>query len=222
MTQIPGKNPVRVRSWRVNDKYGYDLRILSPGATVADYITAIEGLEPVRLYRPYNPEGSCLGCDHCCGGRLPLTMIDLFELQQGLKELTGRALPLPEVLKSYCQIEVAGRVVDITLRTDAEGYCLLLDPQQRRCRIYSHRPLICRTYFCAPLTWPARLLRERIVNVGEDELVRYWLAQQGELPPSIRPSDWPPTPFAGGRSYKDITLKALCPAGLWQGLCKQL
>ncbi|MGI9862287.1 YkgJ family cysteine cluster protein [Moorella naiadis] len=215
------KNPVQAHYWRVNDQCGYDLHILSPGATVADYISAIEGLEPDLLYRPYNPEGNCLGCDHCCGGRLPLTIIDLCALQQGLKELTGRDIPLPAVLQSYCQVQVQGRAVDITLRTDAEGYCILLEPQQRRCRIYRHRPLICRTYFCSPLTRPARLLRERIVNVGEDELVRYWLTSQDELQPGLRPSDWPPTPFAGSRSYKDVALKDLCPAGLWQKLYKQ-
>lgn len=222
MKQNPGKNSVQAHYWRVNDKYGYDLRILSPGATVADYITAIEGLEPDRLYRHCNPKGCCLGCDHCCGGRLPLTSLDLLELQRGLKELTGRDIPLPKVLQNYCQVEVEGRAVDITLRTDAEGFCILLEPRQRRCRIYRHRPLICRTYFCAPVTRPARLLREKIVNKGEDDLVRYWLAGRGELPPGIHPSDWTPTPFTGSRSYKDIALKDLCPAGLWQMLYKQV
>ncbi|OIQ56419.1 YkgJ family cysteine cluster protein [Neomoorella thermoacetica] len=217
---MPGepKNPVRARYWRVNGKQGYDLQVLTPGARVSDYIAAVEGLEPARLFRPYNPDGDCLGCDHCCGGRLPLTILDVYGLQQGLRDLTGKDLPLPKILEKYCQVHLVGRAVDITLRTDAEGYCLLLEPRRRRCRIYNHRPLICRTFFCSPLTRPARLLRERIVNTGEDELVRYWLARQKTTPPGIRPSDWQPTPFAGCHSYVEITLKALCPPELWRGL----
>ena len=127
---------------------------------------------------------------------------------------------MAEILKEYCQVQVKGRAVDINLRTDAAGYCLFLEPGQNHCRIYRHRPLICRTFFCAPATRPSRLLREKIVNVGEDELVRYWLAREAKWPPSVHPADWQPTPFARARSYEDIPLKDLCPAGLWLQLYK--
>ncbi|KYH33121.1 YkgJ family cysteine cluster protein [Neomoorella mulderi] len=211
------QNPVQVRYWQVNGKQGYDLRVLSPEASIADYITAVEGLDPSLLYRPYT-NGDCLGCDHCCGGRLPLTSIDLHVLQQGLEELTGKRFSLPEMLEEYCQVQVKGRAVDITLRTDAEGYCIFLEPYRRRCRLYKYRPLICRTYFCCPLTRRARVLRETLVNRGEDELVRYWLSWQPAVPAGVRRHDWPPTPFAGCLSFAEVPLKSLCSLELWRQL----
>lgn len=211
------QNPVQVRYWRVNGRQGYDLRIFSPKASVADYIAAVEGLDRSLLYRPYT-DGDCLGCDHCCGGRLPLTSIDLLALREGLQELTGKRLPLPELLAKYCHVRIQGRAIDITLRTDGEGYCIFLEPHYRQCRIYKYRPLICRTYFCCPLTRRARILREIIVNRGEDELVRLWLLFQHKVPAGVQRDDWPPTPFSGCNTYDEIPLKLLCPPALWRQL----
>lgn len=212
------KTPVQVRYWQVNGRRGYDVRVLSPAASVADYIKAVEALDINRLYRSFNPGSPCPDCACCCGGRLPLTIIDLYGLQEGLKELTGKGLSLPEILTGYCQVRVHGRAVDITLRTDAEGFCLFLEPRRHHCRLYQYRPLICRTYFCSPHTRRARVLRETIVNSGEDELVRYWLSLHPDLPAGIKRNDWQPTPFAGVDHYDDIPLRALCSAELWHQL----
>ncbi|WP_338823069.1 hypothetical protein MHOCP_13290 [Moorella humiferrea] len=211
------QNPVQVRYWRVNGRQGYDLRIVSPKASVADYIAAVEGLDRSLLYRPYT-DGDCLGCDHCCGGRLPLTSIDLLILQKGLYELTDKKLSLPQLLTKYCRVRVQGRAVDITLRTDGEGYCIFLEPNLRRCRIYKYRPLICRTYFCCPLTRRAGDLRETIVNRGEDELVRFWLSLQNVIPAGVRRHDWGPTPFTGCGDFAEVSLQSLCPPELWRQL----
>ncbi|MDN5347778.1 MAG: hypothetical protein PWP65_1342 [Clostridia bacterium] len=200
---------VEVRLWQVNGRTGYDLLVRDPEASVADYLQALESLPGDKIYRPYNPGGSCLGCDCCCGGRLPLTSIDLFTLRAGIQFLTGRKLTPEEVLDKYCQVAQQGRALDITLRLDAEGYCIFLDPGTRRCRLYAYRPLVCRSFYCCPVTRRAARLRERIVNAGEDELVRLWL----KLKPreahrrKLRPSDWPPTPFAGRSAYAEVPLR---------------
>lgn len=214
--QTPGR--VQVRYWQVNCRSGYDVRVLSPEASVADYMQALATMDISRLYRPYNPGRACLGCDHCCGGRLPLTIIDLYELREGLRELTGKELSLPEILAGYCQAQVNGGVVDITLRIDAEGYCIFLEPRQRRCRLYEYRPLICRTFFCSPLTRRARVLREVIVNRGEDELVRCWLSIFHRLPAGVKRADCQPTPFATAGNYSYVTLRSFCSPQLWRQL----
>ncbi|MDK2821218.1 MAG: hypothetical protein PWP31_1183 [Clostridia bacterium] len=213
-------NNIEVRYWRVNSKNGYDLKILSPNATLADYIKALEDVDINRLCGSYNQTGQCKGCGDCCKGRLPLTNIDTYLIRIGLKELINRELSIDEVLKKYCQVKIEGQSVDITLKTDVEGYCIFLDPNSNSCRLYKYRPLICRTYYCCILTQKAKLLRELLVNKGEDELVRMWLSLQKSVPLGVNKDDWEPTPFANCHKYSEVFLKDICPSKLWRQLIK--
>lgn len=152
---------------------GYDIQISHPGATAADYLKAMErAITELPLHRERAPERSvCQGCDLCCRERLPLTSIDVLRLMKamGIEDLYS-------FLKRYAWVAVRGRVVDISMLRQ-EGACCLLDAERRLCRWYGVRPLACQTFICCPHTERALLLREAIINQGEDELVRWWLAE---------------------------------------------
>jgi len=208
--------PVIVRYWQVNKKQGFDIKIISPEASIADYIKAVENIDVRRIYRPYTDKDNCRECVKCCGGRLPLTYIDLFYLQQGLTNITGRKLSFHEIIAGYCNIYINGPVIDIVLKTDVEGYCIFLDPKSCLCRIYENRPLICRTYYCSPISRRARILRENIVNTGEDELVRFWLSRHKLLPKGVRLCDWQPTPFLNCSSYNEVPIQKICKPEIWK------
>ncbi|HBT46404.1 MAG TPA: hypothetical protein DEA73_00765 [Peptococcaceae bacterium] len=190
---------IEVRPWRVNGKVGYDLVVTSPLATIGDYVRAMGRIENLDIYRSYRSgRGDCRGCPHCCGGRLPLTLRDALGLRDGLQILTGKQLKLRDFITEYCTVQTMGPTLDITLRTDGEGYCIFLSPADHLCRLYPYRPLICRTFYCCPATRRALKLRSAVVNAGEDELVYFW--QTGKLPVP--------------RTY----LKSLCSPALWQAL----
>jgi len=195
---------VKIRPYLTKNGWGFDVEIFSREATVADYLEALENVNK-HFSLP------CEGCGECCRGRLPLTLIDIFLLQEGLKGLTGKDFTLEDILERYCQVKVWRGAVDILLRTDAEGYCLFLYPSHRRCLLYPYRPLVCRTYYCLPQTRRARLLREQIINKGEDELVRVWLELCPYLPQGVERQDWPPTPFAGCTGYHQVKLNKIVP-----------
>ncbi|MCG0277863.1 MAG: YkgJ family cysteine cluster protein [Thermanaeromonas sp.] len=176
--------PVVVRPWYVNGKGGYDLVVTSPEATVKDYLRALEKVESFKLYKVFRPEGDCRGCPHCCRDRLPLTLADVFLLREGIKNLTGRDISVREVITGYCRVRKLGPVWDITLKTDAEGYCIFLTPGNNLCRLYPYRPLVCRTYYCCPATYRSLALRSAIVNRGQDELGFYWERRKLKSPAS--------------------------------------
>lgn len=209
---------------RINGYVGYDLQVADPEVTVGDYLAALEEfLATAALDKRLNPGGRCLGCDLCCHERIPLTSIDYFHLVEHLTGGDGVAF-----LVRFTRVTVNGRVVDISLQRDEAGRCCFLDPREKMCRIYPVRPFVCRTFTCAPASRRARRLRSIVTNVGEDELVRVWLAashRAGELviheadQPSVDPEDWGPTPFAGCRSFHEVPLKAVCPPHLWRVLC---
>lgn len=193
--------PVQVRPWYVNGKGGYDLVVTSTLATVEDYLLAVGRVKNFNIYRSFKAGGgNCRGCSHCCKDRLPLTLRDLISLREGLKALTGKHLTLKEVIANYCRVQKIGRALDITLRTDGEGYCIFLSPESNLCRLYPYRPFVCRTFYCCPATRRALHLRSSIVNWGEDELAYYWLKQKLRVP----------------RVY----LKDICSPSLWRELTR--
>ncbi|MCR4418961.1 MAG: YkgJ family cysteine cluster protein [Clostridia bacterium] len=137
-------------------------------------------------------------------------------------ETAGRAL---KAVRAYGWVGVWGRAVDITLRRGEEGECVLLDRQAGLCRRYDLRPLVCRTYLCSPVTRRARRLRETLVNLGQDELVRLLLECAGPegFPineadaPDLRPEDWTDkNAFSGKTDYGQVLLREVLPARLWQ------
>jgi len=210
----------------VKGKTGLDILIADHKSSVADYLSAVDEFAPVGRSRNKLSSG-CFGCFACCQERIPLTSIDYEQIfsHHLIKSVEHN---WPRFLDKISLITVVGRRVDITLRLDRGGMCIFLDRNKGLCTIYPIRPLVCRTYICAPLSKNAADLRELIVNQGEDELVRLWLedALHAEAMPvyhegdqaDIRIEDWRENPFSGKKEYRDILLKDLCPPGLWRRL----
>lgn len=210
----------------IKGRPGYDVAVRDPEATVEDYLAALDrAITEGGLYRGRAPERTdCRGCDRCCAERLPLTWIDYLNLREAVAPDAGPA----SFLSAYGHVLVEGPAVDITLAADAAGRCCFLDPEARICRVYPARPLTCRTFVCCPSTSRARRLRAVLVNRGEDELVRQWLLEAQRLGrdplihegfrPRPRLADWPPTPFSGRTSYREVPLRAVCPPDLWRRL----
>ncbi|MHB1419634.1 MAG: YkgJ family cysteine cluster protein [Bacillota bacterium] len=213
----------------LKDGLGYDLTISDAGATVQDYLDAInEALECLPLSRLWHREGTCPGCDLCCRDRIPLTSIDLVRLLEATSGRNKGVIPWHCGLRDLAFISIKGRAVDITLRIGDDRRCHLMDPDTGMCRIYSWRPLVCQTFSCAPLTTRAARLRETLVNTGEDELVRQWLLdaqKRGVEPifneahkPQVRMEDWETNGFGTYAAYDQVRIKDLCSPSLWKAL----
>lgn len=210
--------PTRIGGFR-----GYEIGVVDVRATVGDYLEALEEfLATAHLDKRLNAGRGCLGCGSCCRGRIPLTSIDYFHL---VRYLTGG--DAVSFFRRFAWVAVNGRVVDITLRRDAAGRCIFLDTAKKTCRIYQVRPLVCRTFTCAPAGRRALKLRSIIINTGEDELVRVWLAAcdrarsrvvHAPQRPRLRRADWRPTPFAGHTCYTQVPLRNVCPPAFWRTL----
>lgn len=92
--------------------------------------------------KPWYGEGlrfACTACGDCCTGGSGYVWVTPDEAA-GLASAVGRSLSAfaREFLRT-----VNGR---LSLRENAAGDCLLLDPGSRRCRAYDRRPCQCRTY----------------------------------------------------------------------------
>jgi hypothetical protein len=211
----------------VNGETGLDILLADPSATIEDYLAAVDSFVADVSVGRHRNQGStgCYGCFACCQERIPLTSIDFNRLFTYHLDFAGE-LSWRRFLNKISLISVEGRQVDITLRLDQEGFCIFLNQKEGLCNIYPIRPLVCRTYICLPLAKNALDLRELVVNLGEDELVRLWLADAvGEIPayhegdqPELHIEDWVLNPFSGKKDYQDVFLKDLCPPELWARL----
>ncbi|WP_034630983.1 YkgJ family cysteine cluster protein [Desulfotruncus alcoholivorax] len=221
-------NAVQVLLQNFNHDYGYDLVVTDGSATVQDYLDALNyAIEKYTLTRSRKKVASCQGCELCCAERAPLTAIDLSNIKDYLK-VGGESLQ--KTLDRISYIVVNGPAVDITLRRGEDERCIFLDRKEKLCSIYPARPLVCQTFICCPSSAKAVRLRELVVNFGEDELVRQWLAQaseKGESPgfhegfrPKINIKDWKPNVFSAKSNYKEVKLKEICPPSLWKQLYK--
>jgi len=206
---------------------GYDLQVLETGASLRDYLEALNNfILEGQLTRSRGTQSQCAGCDLCCHERIPLTLVDIYQLKRGLAEL-GQDLALADIIKRYTNVKAEGSVIDITLGQTELGECLFLETENKKCTIYNHRPLVCQTYICAPLSQRAERLRETIVNLGEDQLVKWCLQNipEAELyheawEPEVNPADWIDTPFQGKEDYDEVLIKEICPPRLWQALLR--
>lgn len=217
---------VRVFHTLIDGQAGYDLSIIDEGATVQDYLDALN-----YFLRHQCPP--CNGCTGCCWERVPLTYPDIYAYlkDNGLRRrLKGPLPPLIEFIQRFCYIYVEGPVVDISLGFRPDGACIFLDVKGGRCSLYRVRPLVCQTYICGPATRRATELRSLVVNAGMDELVRRWFmaSRQAGVPlvmhEAHRPrpdlKDYPPGAFSGKEYFSEIPLKKPCPPGLWRELYK--
>lgn len=202
----------------IKGRTGYDIRVKDPAATVQDYIDALNDfIEKNSCFRTRAPQKeSCYACDLCCRERIPVTLMDAYNLS-GDKNV-------PEAIRKFFHVYVEERVVDITLALDESGCCRMLDQTRGTCANYLHRPLVCQTFICCPASAAAKQLREEVVNAGEDELVRSWFKGRKKdagyliheaVNPRLNPSDYPPTPFNTKTSYSQVKLKDVCSKKLW-------
>lgn len=218
---------------------GYDLVIRDARASVQDYLDAFNAaiaVLPLERTRLVAPGQNCAGCERCCAERAPLTIIDCLLLSQALgkplrmppgklfRKVTGEKGPggWDAFFDRFTTVMVAGPVVDIALKRREDGRCIFLDRKTKLCCVYEARPFVCQTFICSPAARRALALREAVVNKGEDELVRLWLATKMVIhqasDPCPDPQDWPPTPFAGKTHYREVLLKDVLPAKLWRKL----
>lgn len=204
----------------INGQTGYDIRINDHGASVQDYIDALDlFIEKTKFHRSRKPNlESCYGCSLCCRERIPVTLIDALQIDDS---------NLHKVIRDWLHVYVEDRVVDITLGLDEQGRCRFLNDSKQICGIYQTRPLVCHTFICCPSTLNARQLREDIVNSGEDELVRSWFKTKNEsgflviheaVSPAPNPIDYAKTPFFGVIDYNQVKLKKICSEELWTKL----
>ncbi|MDA8235016.1 MAG: YkgJ family cysteine cluster protein [Clostridia bacterium] len=205
---------------------GFDLEVTSELVTIQDYLDTVNSfIEKEELTRTRQKISSCEGCPRCCSERIPLTGIDVDILRKGLGDLD-----FADFINRYCHVLVDGPAVDIMLAAKFTGECIFLRPEDGRCANYTYRPLVCQTFICCPTSPRADKLRELVVNLGEDELVRRWfregLSPSGELiiheawDPDLNIDDWQANPFTGKEGYQDVLLKDLCPDKLWKSLWK--
>jgi Fe-S-cluster containining protein len=200
----------KLKFWWSDELGCYDLQVKDQTATVADYETTVGSLlEDTHAVRKYQDQ--CIGCSICCGGRLPLTILDVYRLQAGG---VGKELPIEGWVKEYAALGKKGEWIDVGLSLDAYETCTLWDREEGLCRAYHSRPLICSTYICADISWRASDLRGQIVNTGEDELVDLLNKIEENTISKKR------NPFKGKNSYKEILLKDICSARLWTALTK--
>jgi Fe-S-cluster containining protein len=93
----------------------------------------------VQTIRDYNPEWLCgLGCDGCCHRLAEIPLLTTAEwdlLKEGLA-----ALP-PELL-----LEIDQDIAALTEQSSRPITCPMLDRTTRACRVYTQRPIACRTY----------------------------------------------------------------------------
>lgn len=202
----------------IKGRTGYDIKVRDSDATVQDYIDALNSfIGEIKCSRTRAPDrDSCYACNLCCQERIPVTLIDAYNL--GGK---GKVL---ESIKKFFHVYVEDRVVDITMGLNESGCCRFLDPVKGICSNYLSRPMVCQTFICCPSTWAAQQLREEVVNAGEDELVRSWFKSDNgaggyvineAVNPRLNPEDYPATPFKGKTSYAQVKLKDVCTKKLW-------
>jgi hypothetical protein len=122
------------------------------------------------------------------------------------------ALPLTGWVEAYGLVQHQDGCVDVSLSLDELETCALWNRKVGLCSVYESRPLICRTYICAPLSWRASELRGQIVNAGEDELVRMLGLAAGYG------GDEKQQPFSGVLDYGAVLLRDVCSDRLWRSL----
>ena len=81
----------------------------------------------------------CTQCGNCCTGAPGYVWVDDDEIRRIAEH---RGVPLGEV--RYQDVKIVGD--QMSLREHANGDCVYLDPQTRRCTIYPVRPIQCRTW----------------------------------------------------------------------------
>jgi Fe-S-cluster containining protein len=102
---------------------------------------AITKFKQAKQQRPYVKRIACkAGCSHCCYSRVDVTIEEAVLLAE-LVEHEGLELD-----NERLSAQVAAREDWDRLPHDRAA-CVFLDGSTGRCRVYEHRPLVCRKYF---------------------------------------------------------------------------
>ena len=197
---------------------GCDIRVASDSATVADLMDALDEFAAKNL-------ADCKGCDGCCQERAPLLSADIPALASLLKYETS--WPAHDVIERFGRLEIDEGVSDVMLRRDADGVCSSLDRDNCCCKIWPHRPFVCRSHFCLPRSYSLERLRQDIANQGLNELTRLLLAEEatgatpiGGIPLSERlnADDYTVAAFSDKTDYHDILLIDCVDESFWKEL----
>jgi len=186
----------KLNLWWNDDFEFYDLVVQDEKSTITDLEAVCDSVfcgRDVRL--KYNE--SCQWCCICCGGRIPLTPGDIVRLQN------SSGLDIDEWWRQYIQVIDLGVCLDFTL-VCRDDICVLWDREKLICSHYSARPLVCRSYVCAPFSYRLTKLRSEIVNYGEDLLTDMYRKQE----------------FSGCTDFQETALKNICSPELWKMLIR--
>ena len=175
----------------LGEQYCHELTYLSPEATLEDLCQALDDFAAQHL-------APCKGCDGCCHERAPLILADIPRLAH---LLPATPFPAHAVCNAFATIQIhSDGASDIFLKRNADSACLFLHPQEKYCRQHDVRPFVCRSHFCLPRGQQFSLLRQEIVNQGEDALTSLLLAEEalgappfegGALQQRLNASDYP-------------------------------
>lgn len=211
------KSPIQVS---LNGSGEFEIAIGDDKATVGDYLEALEKLGAAAGLT----FEVCRKCYRCCRGRIPLTVVDVQWLVRAAGGGQGPRAVL-DFVSRYGWVVIEGRVVDVSLRTDGDDFCVFLDRDRGVCTVYPVRPIVCRTYICLRAGPRARTVRSAVINVGMDELVRRLilasrssgrdLVVHEARDPCLRLNDWPATAFAGKDDPRDVGLKEVLTPEQW-------
>ncbi len=189
------------------DNFFWNFRVASREATLADYERAWERVLGLVLRGE-----RCRECAACCSGRIPVTVADVVRL----RERVGRGLGLGEWVARYCMVRPLGRTYDVSLRVRGSGECIFL--RRGACVVYRWRPFVCRVYGCVPVARGVREVRLRVVNCGQDELVRRlvgegFLCGGAEFLEGLEPG-----PFRGRNCFEEVPLREVCTREVWRSV----
>ena len=204
------------------ESLGCDVIITDEDATVADLLTALEQFAGQYLT-------DCKGCDGCCRERAPLIAADIPALAS---LLPPSDFPAHAVCQAFGDITVASNgAADIFFRRDpTTGACCLLDSGNKCCTAHPCRAFVCRSHFCIPRSGALSQLREEVVNMGENELVRLLLAEEANGAPPLHgqklsalltADDYPANAQSGKKAYREIRLQETISRPLWQQIKKE-
>ena len=195
--------PLQFQMIRVDDTFAYDVRVISEKASVGDYIRLLDRFLDETV-------APCFGCENCCLQRIPLILQDLYTYAGKDPE------KIAVFLKEKCEIVYGGRAVDVKLAQRPDQSCVFLDREKKCCSDHLHRGLVCHSYICIPQTERARLLRETLINKGEDALIGA-LCRWGTIDAAFA-EDYPSDPSWEGKDLDEILLKDVLPRSVFEDL----
>lgn len=201
-------------------KLGYDLIVADSRASVHDYLDALNrAIEQLSLscYRK-NALPVCAGCGICCVDTVPLTWIDILNLQE---QQGADYESLQQSLNRGGYIQPGWRWVDFTLRKGEDGLCVFLNRESRLCSIHLARPLACQLYIRCRASRRADRVREYVVRMAKNDIVSQWLIQDAvrEGTPAFHEGNRPRpklNAFSGKKNYRQVLLKDLLPPEVWR------